>query len=59
MPRRFEAGTGTETHAGMLVQHDQQATFALLLEQLGVQLAAARGESPVEPAHVVAGLVGP
>jgi len=54
----LEAVTGTELHGGTGVQHQPEGAFPLLLEELGVHLAGARGDLPIDDAEVVAPLVG-
>src|SRR5690606_11040587 len=51
---RLEAHAGAEVQRRRGVGDQQRQPFALGLEQLGVRLAAARGEPPVDVARVVA-----
>ncbi len=55
---RFETVAGAEEHAAALVDHHQHGAFPLLAKQLGVRIAGARGDAPVDRADIVTGLVG-
>ena len=56
---RLERPAGAETHVLAEVHDEQDRTIALLVEQLGMDAAGARGHPPVDAADVVAGQVDP
>lgn len=56
---RLEHQPGAEEQPPALLDHDEDRPFAFFVEQLGVRFLGARGDAPVDGAHVVAGLIDP
>ena len=54
---RLERPPGAEAHAPAKVHDEEDGALALLVEQLGMGMAGARGHPPVDVADVVAGQV--
>ena len=56
---RLECPPGAEAHPPAKVHDEEDRALALLVEQLGMGMAGARGHPPVDVADVVAGEVDP
>src|SRR5210317_187734 len=54
---RFEPAPGCEEHSGTKVEPEQHRAFAFIAKKFRMRFAAARGDFPVEVAHIVAGLI--
>ncbi len=56
---RLEHQPRAEEQPRALLDHDENRSLAFFMEQLGVRFLRARGDAPIDGAHIVAGLIHP